>query len=153
MTEIETAWLAGLLEGEGSFCSANNGKRSRGIDNGCRVSVAMTDKDVMEKIAKLIDARVTSYQPTRPPEAKLAYRIQVCGNKAVSIMEAILPFMGERRAERINQLLAKAKMRLTPSERGRRATHFGMTSRERGIKSAQAKARRRRDNGTMEMFS
>jgi hypothetical protein len=152
MTEIETAWLAGLFEGEGTFVSANNGKRSRGIDNGCRVALYMTDKDVVERAAKLIGVEVRTSQPKRPLTAKLVYRIQFFGNKAVAVMEAILPFMGERRSERIKYLLAKAKMRLTPSERGRRATHFGMTSRERGIRSAQAKARRRRDNGTLEMF-
>jgi hypothetical protein len=150
MTEIEIAWLAGLLEGEGCFFGAHNGKRSRGINNSCKVYLSMTDLDVVKKAGGLIGVEVRSYQPNRP-NSKMAHRLQIHGDKAVSLMQAILPFMGERRSKKIQELLERAKNRLSPSERGRRATHFGMSSRERGIRSAQARAVARRDNHTLSL--
>lgn len=55
MTEIETAWLAGLLEGEGYFGTINSWVSGR-----CyrypRIGVNMTDRDVIDRVATLWEA-------------------------------------------------------------------------------------------------
>jgi hypothetical protein len=47
LSKVDIAWLAGLLEGEGSFM---RGKRK----DAPGISLAMTDRDVVERAAKLL---------------------------------------------------------------------------------------------------
>ena len=52
MTEIEIAWLAGLLEGEGSFgLTGYAAKKSKVFPT---ISLAMTDLDIIERAGALI---------------------------------------------------------------------------------------------------
>lgn len=46
ISEFDLAWLIGILEGEGSFYANKKPQPPR-------VSVNMTDKDIIEKVAKL----------------------------------------------------------------------------------------------------
>lgn len=116
MTELETAWLAGLLEGEGSFGQVRN-------TNGCHLSLSMTDEDVVRKAAKLMDIyKVVAYERKKQkPHHKQQWYLHVCGDTAVSIMTCILPYMGQRRSQRIKFLLANAANRMTRAERCRMA--------------------------------
>lgn len=98
MTEIETAWLAGLLEGEGCF-----GDNHRG---GVKIQVTMTDKDVVERVAQFFGKQsVSCYDKKLPPNRKPRYYVQIGGQRCVEIMTAVLPHMGERRSAMIRRLL------------------------------------------------
>lgn len=91
-----SAWLAGLLEGEGSF--THNG--------GCpRVSLRMTDKDILERFAKELGVE---YQEEAPPKShwNMIFRCNIYGDRAAVLMERILPWMGERRSAKIRECLA-----------------------------------------------
>lgn len=95
MTELETAWLAGLLEGEGSF-GINHG--------GIKVQLTMTDRDVVSRAAGFFGSKFYCYP--RPGETcKPRYYTQVGGERAANLIAAILPYMGIRRAARIRELL------------------------------------------------
>lgn len=105
MTEIEIAWLAGLLEGEGSF-----GSYSKTTKVDLRVQLAMGDRDVVEKAAAIVGgAPIYTYdrkgQKGFRDHHKPQHKFQLRGYKAVRVMEAILPFMGERRSAKITALL------------------------------------------------
>jgi hypothetical protein len=92
----QRAWLAGLLEGEGSF-------HCRG---GCpRIALEMTDEDVVARYASIIGA---GYQRRLPTEArhKVSYICSAYGDRATLIMRDILPYMGERRSTKIQEHLA-----------------------------------------------
>lgn len=54
-SDIEIAWMAGLLEGEGCF-TAEGGQRAR--FRYPRITLGMTDRDVVERASVLFDARV-----------------------------------------------------------------------------------------------
>lgn len=99
--EIEIAWLAGILEGEGSFVPAppSMGKTSIGVQ------VSMTDEDVIARVAKMFG---TAYHRSdrNPGSWKPAYVTVARGRRAAVIMRAVLPHMGSRRAQRIQALLA-----------------------------------------------
>ena len=56
MTESEVAWIAGFLEGEGSFCVDT---KSNGYSYS-RITAASTDKDVLEKLKNLAGGEVYS---------------------------------------------------------------------------------------------
>lgn len=89
-------WLAGLLEGEGTF-DLHRAKYPR-------VRVGMTDRDVIGRVATLIGSRVTVRFHQRPH--KTTWHAEVSGPKAVEVMEAILPHMGSRRSGDIGDALA-----------------------------------------------
>ncbi len=99
-------WLAGLLEGEGHFGdhtgSSTNKRRY------IRISLKMTDKDVVDRAAKLLGTKVHKYSwsADRNPNHSVAWVTQVSKQKeAASWMMTLYPLMGERRKARIAGLL------------------------------------------------
>lgn len=89
-------WLAGLLEGEGTF-DAHRGKYPR-------IRLAMTDRDIVGRAASLMDAKIRLSLHAAP--AKPTWHAEISGEKAAEIMRLILPFMGARRSARIAEVLA-----------------------------------------------
>ena len=100
MTNIEIAWLAGIIEGEGCLSSRRTPT----------VTVVMTDFDVVEKIANLFGKHVHS-APGAKAHHKEIYRASVYGDEAIKIMEAILPHMGDRRSSKINEIFELRKLK------------------------------------------
>jgi hypothetical protein len=97
-TVRELAWLAGLLEGEASFMLRNGN---------AKISVQMTDRDVMERVAVLLDTKVGDY--VRKPKGKASYlpvfHISVHGIRAIGWMMTLYDLMGERRRAKILEIL------------------------------------------------
>lgn len=105
MTTLELHWLAGLLEGEGSFCYMEGGpiKKTPRI----RVQLRMIDEDVVRRAAALMeDATVYSY-PGEQYGRQRSYLCMPTGYKAARIMRLILPVMGRRRQEQITTVLLR----------------------------------------------
>ncbi len=96
----DVLWLAGLLEGEGTFDLHR--------DKYPRVRVGMTDRDVVGRAATLIGSRVRL--SLKPAPYKATWHAEVTGEKAVAVMEAVLPFMGSRRSARIAEILGAAHL-------------------------------------------
>ena len=97
MTQDQLTWLAGWLEGEGSF-SLSSGTVS--------VHAGSTDLDVLTKVAALLGTeKIAKKKPTAYTRRQF-YTCRVFGEKAATSMTTILPFMGERRSGRIRELLA-----------------------------------------------
>jgi len=96
----DLAWLAGLLEGEGSFI-ANRGARS----SYPVIKVEMCDQEVIERAARLLETRVWLVPPGtegwRP-----TYVAQIAGHRAAEWMRAVRPFMGLRRTAAIDAALS-----------------------------------------------
>lgn len=84
----DVLWLAGLLEGEGTF-DIHRGKYPR-------VRVGMVDRDIVGRAATLMGARVNLRLHGRPAQA--TWHAEVSGAKAVAVMRAVLPHMGSRRS-------------------------------------------------------
>lgn len=98
MTRDDVIWLAGLLEGEGSF----DLHRARYP----RVRLAMSDRDVVGRAATLMDCSIR-LGLREAPHASM-WHAEISGPKAEAIMRAILPHMGARRSGRIAQILGHA---------------------------------------------
>ena len=96
--ERDIVWLAGLLEGEGTF-DMHRGKYPR-------VRVGMTDRDVVGRAATLMGSRVTLRLHDAPAQA--TWHAEVSGAKAVAVMEAVLPQMGARRSGAIATILGQS---------------------------------------------
>lgn len=108
MTRDDLIWLAGLLEGEGTF-DAQRGKYPR-------VRVGMVDRDVVGRAATLMGTRVRlslKKAPNRP-----MWHADIQGPKAADLMEALLPYMGARRSATIAAILGDYRLRATPEKKG-----------------------------------
>lgn len=95
--QIDIAWVAGIIEGEGYFSSVNNG-------TSVRVGVNMTDLDVIEKLQSITGIG-TIINKTIVSNRKPAYIWRVSKYKDVSrLMLAIYPLMSSRRQMKIDQM-------------------------------------------------
>jgi len=114
--EQETLWLAGWLEGEGSFMCRPN-------CNEVRITVGSTDEDVVRRAAAICgNRRVYSDEARkkRLPHYQTLWRFEILGDDAIEVAKRILPFMGQRRKTKIEFLLVRAANRISRSESGRR---------------------------------
>lgn len=100
--EKDLHWLAGLFEGEGCFMPAPPSQSQK-----CsRVSIRMTDLDVLEKAATLLNVKVKSaHTKKKKTTYKDVYEIRISGLDAHKFMKVIYPLMGYRRKAKIEQIL------------------------------------------------
>jgi hypothetical protein len=98
--ESDLHWLAGLLEGEGSFLAGPpSAPRSPAVQ------VAMADRDVVERAGGLLGVAVMVV-PSRREGWRTAYSVRVRGAPAVLWMERLRPLMGTRRKAQIDRAIA-----------------------------------------------
>lgn len=109
ISDLDTAWLAGLLEGEGSFvCGTRIRKpktRPEWRQPYFRVQVAMVDEDVIARISKLLGA---SYWRKKSKKAnakgwRRMFGTQVSGPKAAALTKKINKHLGVRRRKQIDK--------------------------------------------------
>ena len=87
----EIAWVAGILEGEGTFCLNNDSPR---------LAVAMTDLDVVERFGHIVDKSkiISSHSESGPSkdgfERKTRYTFTVIGDLSIQWMMTVYPLMG-----------------------------------------------------------
>jgi len=100
ISTLDIAWLAGILEGEGSFIQ---GKGSTPA-----IFLGMNDKDVVEKAAAIVGAKsIQTIQGTG--NRSTHYRWQIGSTNAIQWCMTIYTLMGERRKARIRELIADYK--------------------------------------------
>lgn len=108
MANEQIAWLAGLLEGDGSFELSKNG---RNVDERIpRIRLQMLDKDIVERVANMWSGTVTS--GLTPKGDKIIYKTTMARRAVLEdLLPKLLPYMGERRTLMINKMLAHYKER------------------------------------------
>lgn len=92
-------WLAGLLEGEGSFIWNVSTPR---------IKLAMTDKDVIEK-AKLLMTPLSKTTTCHNGNNKNYHQFAITGFNAIQWMMTIYSLMGRRRKNQIKKVLLEWK--------------------------------------------
>lgn len=97
-SDLDVAWLAGLLEGEGCFWFGDRGR--------VVIRLAMTDLDVVERAAAIMGGVIE--KPRLPKEAnrKIVYACRVSGDDAIAWMTRLRPMMGKRRQAKIDEVMA-----------------------------------------------
>lgn len=111
MSEVEIAWVAGLLEGEGSFQLSNKRPTSRRTTT---VRCSMTDLDIIKRLADTVNGGTVnpegysngrSAQPAGT-QYKRIYSWQMSRARDVyALLVLIKPHMGWRRTQQIQILL------------------------------------------------
>jgi hypothetical protein len=102
--EARIAWLAGILEGEGSFLSARFDSYSYP-----RVQMTMCDRSVLERAMSLMpSSHIYAVTDKRSVERgwRESWIVTVNGPAAASVMRAVLRWMGSRRTTAINRSLS-----------------------------------------------
>lgn len=102
--KVDIAWAAGIIEGEGTFGIAKDRTKF--------VTVRMTDEDIILRLQEIFGGNVTGpYSFSSSADHKPLYRWSVSQReKVVEVLEAILPYMGIRRSNKINELLLNNKL-------------------------------------------
>lgn len=113
-TETELAWLCGIWEGEGTwqfkkarskFCKKMNKEY---VDKEhMRMSIQMTDEDIMLRVAKIMDGRKITYTDTpkhRELGQKPIWTLHITGKPAILWTELMIPYLGERRKQKIKTI-------------------------------------------------
>jgi hypothetical protein len=104
--EDSFAWLAGFLEGEGSFVLKETARvKSETPRIEVTICVTSTDEDVLRKAALIMGSNTRSRKP-RGISKKLQWETALTGERAIAIMRRILPDMGQRRSGKILKLLS-----------------------------------------------
>ena len=111
-------WLAGILEGEGYFGMRVSSQQGR--SDMPRITLHMTDLDIVQKAALLLGSKVRSYKQDNP-KYKEMHETNVFGHRALAWMRVLEPHMGQRRKERIRAILTKGYNPVSPSEKVARA--------------------------------
>lgn len=96
LTETQSAWLAGLLDGEGCFDYTRNSPRLR---------VKMSDHDIVLRAAAMMPGSRVHAEPARLPHHKPCMVAQVHGDAAVAVMRAVLPYLGHRRTAKATDII------------------------------------------------
>jgi hypothetical protein len=97
LSDLELGWVAVLLEGEGCF-TIKKGKRKNGFSCTPAVRVVSTDRDVIDRLHRLVPAGGVC-EPTRKTKGgKQTYSWSLQNTKAVlDLLVVVFPLMGERR--------------------------------------------------------
>ncbi len=93
----QAAWLAGIYEGEGS-CAITKGRA-------IRVEIVMTDRDIIERVSALTGLGSVRSVAQRSRDYKSAWRWSIGSHDAVVFLQAILPWLGSRRAARAEEAI------------------------------------------------
>lgn len=103
-------WLAGYLEGEGSFVAGGNRSPESGLYGTICICVSSTDRDVIERVAELFGNNKVYNMLTHTyvgsfPNRKPQFRAQLGGDPAVRLMLELRPLLGERRKHQIGKAI------------------------------------------------
>jgi len=96
-------WLAGMMEGEGSFYLA--GKKNQKTPNYYpELTVQTTDYDVAMRISNIMCNRLTKVKPYNYSR-KQSYKVRLSSTRAIQWMMTLYPLLGNRRQEKIREII------------------------------------------------
>ena len=102
LNPIDMAWAGGLFDGEG-YITVHKAKRPKKTHKYVNLGLRMTDRDAVERFNAVFPGNLGSY-PGREHE-KLVHRWTLSGKKALPVLQALLPYLCQRRRERAAEVL------------------------------------------------
>nr|YP_010732032.1 putative site-specific DNA endonuclease [Massjukichlorella minus]WDY12946.1 putative site-specific DNA endonuclease [Massjukichlorella minus] len=108
LTDIEIAWMAGLLEGEGYFYIDRRNKaryKKSTSPPAPAITLSMTDKDVIEKFARLVKKKPW-ISNRKTVKNKTVYTVYVGDRETlIFLLPRLLPHFGERRSKIVTECI------------------------------------------------
>lgn len=106
LSDFELGWVAGLIEGEGSF-TIKKTRRKNGFSCQPQLRVSMTDEDVIRRLASLIPIGNVLRAGRKTKGGKDVWMWSLTNSQAlIDLMIALRLLMGERRRKRMDFILA-----------------------------------------------
>lgn len=106
LSDTEIAWIAGLLEGEGSFSFDKRPSKRYKVSTAPpapTIQISMIDEDVIKYLANLLNKKYSEVG-RRTVKNKPVYKLNVRDRETLSyLLPCILPYMGKRRSEQIQK--------------------------------------------------
>lgn len=95
MKETEKAWLAGIIDGEGSIFIMKQKRKDRERDTNyiLRVSVQSTDPFMAVECSNLVGGPIITEQFDKRPNNSNTLKWELSGRKASQVLVEILPYM------------------------------------------------------------
>ena len=94
-------WLAGLLEGEGCFALNYQNKNRYRYP---LITLGMTDQDTVQHAADLMGVVRIGRKKSHAGHKQM-HEMRLSGSRAAKVMLEVLPYMSERRSQRIRKVL------------------------------------------------
>lgn len=107
---VEAAYAAGILDGEGSVSLTRNRK---GRWPSPQVSVASTDREVLEWLRHRFGGSISTKKP-RQPSHSISYDWKVTDRLALRFLQTVRPYMVIHRKISRTDLLIEAYLACTP---------------------------------------
>ena len=100
---LDIAWLAGLLEGEGAFLF----QKCKNWKGSLKIALQMSDYDIVARVANMFDRPCLGpYGPYNGSlQVKQTWQTYTTGSEAAAWMMTLYNFLGNRRREKIKELL------------------------------------------------
>lgn len=114
MSELDFAWAAGLFEGEGYIGIQSKAGERKYKSNYWYIGIGMTDEDVIKRFANIFDlsyaTRIRAKERSSKDYFKDLYVVRTSKRaKVKEIVDALLPYMGERRRSKMEEFLGDFK--------------------------------------------
>ncbi len=101
LRKYDLGWVVALIEAEGCI-SVTRRKSGRPYP---RLTVQMTDWDVIEELWSRLDLRGHMTGPYRYGDRKPVWHWKANGAEAIEIIKMVLPYLGMRRAARAREVI------------------------------------------------
>ena len=110
MSTQDLHWLAGLVEGEGSFGAYVMGKKCPHPQP--RMRISMTDQDVIWRAARLLKKAPCPWSRKDKRGYKDQWQVELSGAQAIGWMMTLYPLMGIRRKGQIRTAITAWKKKI-----------------------------------------
>lgn len=112
MSEFEFGYVIGILEGEGCFSIHKQYGRppERKVYVYPKIEVQGSDRDTLEKMVEFTGiGKVTGPYKTRAKHHSPMFAWRMSSRESLNLMNKVLPFMSERRQERIREVIEETR--------------------------------------------
>ncbi len=110
LTKTESAYLAGIIDGEGTVTLTYRNKSSQ---RQLAVTVSSTDRRLLEYILRIVGAgKITNKKISRVNHSP-AYTFQISNRQALSMLKQIAPFLRTYKRER-TRIALSGYLKVTP---------------------------------------
>lgn len=104
VSEINYAWAAGVLEGEGTFSKHKRKGRNNTIS--FAIHCEMTDRDIIERLKKIFGVGTICKRDRNDGKRKISWCWSVQNHAGIfEVLLRIRPYLGERRGEKVSEII------------------------------------------------
>ena len=104
MTEPEAAYLAGLIDGEGTVTLT---RREKAAQRTITITIANTERDLLEYSMHIIGTGVISSKRTQKMHHIPSFGYRITGRQALSVLQQIVPYLHSYKKQRAEFALAE----------------------------------------------